>query len=148
MTASSVLRLGTQHSITRSSPAFAITVSILSGFMLQPALRRISPVILAVVILWRLRTSGVAATLSCMIATGAVIGNIWLLIFTVSRGEVYTCIVGMHSRFQPTWLTYYSACTPLAAHNWLILFTSTLLAYWLVTFLPSRPQRAASKRIH
>ena len=88
VTASSALRLGIRHSITRSSLSFSVTLSILSCFMLQPELCRISPVILAVVILWRLRTSGAAATLSCIVAVGVVMGSLYLFLPSVRLWEL------------------------------------------------------------
>lgn len=145
VTASSALRLGNRNSITRSSLAFAVTLSLLSGFMLQPQLRRISPAVFAVVVLWRLRSSGAAATLIPVLGTAVVLGSLRLLDSTVTRGELYSCVVHMHTRgFQPPWFAFYTSCTSLATHNWFMCFVSSLFSHWLFTFLPARPERVHS----
>ncbi len=144
VTASSALRLGMTHKLTRCSLAFAVALSVLSSFMLQPELRRVSPVLVAAFLVWLLRASGLTATLSCLVATGFTVCSLWELFSTVRTREIHACVVNMHSRLQPTSFSFYSACSTWAMHVWLILFVGALLAFWLVSFLPyGSPWRAS-----
>ncbi len=139
VTACCALRLGMWHAITRAS--FLLTVASLGSslFVFEPKLWWISGVLFVSLLVWSFRSCGGAATLSSLVAMGVVVVSHRLLASSVALWEVRNCIVAMQMQgLRLPWFMYYSACTPLAAHEWFIWFVIALLVSWLVTFLPAR----------
>ena len=141
VTATAILRAGWQSTLTRSALFLSFALSVIGVFMLQTQLRHMAPIVLALVILWMLRSYGAAATLSPIIAIAAFIGCFRILNPTIRLSEIRHCLATMHHPISLHRLCLNSGCLPLLLHQWAIYFAGSFLVFWLVTFLPNRPSR-------